>query len=658
MSIYRRHINKKFEQNLKHTHELHKWTVTHPHEFWIDLYSYLKITPPLSAGLTKAYDDTLPMSSIPKFFAGHRLNYAENVLSHKDPSATALIAIREGQSLDGSKWTWAGLTDRVRQLRSALLRSGVKEGDRVAAWMSNNPWTIAIFLATASMGGIFTCVSTDMGVSGVVNRLQQVTPTMLFVDGDAVYKGKTRSMGEKIDAVLKELHSKPSTFVVRTSPRVTTSYPTLDDFLARSSKGDRLAFPHYPFTQPLTILYSSGTTGPPKCIVHSHGIILQLLKISTLSNSLSPQSVVMQYSSTSWVLWNIMNGHLAAGATTICYDGSPLWPDAGQLLRICERHGATYLGTSPRYLLELQQARVVPKRDFDLSRLEMVTTTGATLTADQYHWFYGEAGFPKDKYLSSVAGGTDIVTSWFASDPAGPVYEGEMQAPALGQDVDIADPETAESIAESGEFGELVCRSPFPSMPIYFWGDKDGSIYKSSYFEKFEGKGKLGDVWTQHDWIRMNPTTRGIVMTGRSDGVLNPSGIRFGSAEIYSVVEGPEFNTTISDTLCVGRKRPSDRDEDVFLFVKMRSGHSFDQQLVDGIRNAIRQALSSRHVPKFIEEVREIPVTINGKKVEILVKQIVSGKRDIKVSSTVSNPECLEEYRKFEGLEAKRQSKL
>lgn len=345
-----------------------------------------------------------------------------------------------------------------------------------------------------------------------------------------------------------------------------------------------------------------------------------------------------------------MNGHLSVGATLVCYDGSPLYPDAGAMLKVLEKHNCTYFGTSPRYLLELEMSGIKPA-DFDLKDLRMVTTTGATLTAEQFHWFY--KAFRKDIHLSSVAGGTEIYTSWMASDSSAPVYAAEMQIPALGQDVDVADPETGETIKHTGRPGELVCRSPFPSMPIYFHGDTDGAKYKEAYFERFEHV----KVWAQHDWIQFNPRTGGAQIHGRSDGTLNPSGIRFGSSEIYNVVESPRFNTRIADTLCVGRKREYDKDETVFLFVKMKDGHAFTEKLKAEVNDAIRTLLSPRHVPRFMFQVQDMPYTINGKKVEIVVKKMLSG-MDVTVSSTVTNPECLVEYRQYRDVEHVRISKL
>jgi acetoacetyl-CoA synthetase len=431
-----------------------------------------------------------------------------------------------------------------------------------------------------------------------------------------------------------------------------------------------MTYTRVPTNHPLVIVYSSGTTGEPKCIASPHMSILNYKKIALLHNSLTALDTVFQYSSTSWILWNVMNGHLSVGATVICYDGGALYPNPSTLLNICSKFKATYWGTSPRYLLELEQSGIKPS-DYDLTSLRLVTTTGATLTGEQFTWFYSDDNFPKRIHLSSVAGGTEIASSWIATDPAGPVYADEMQMWALGHDCDILDSEsqTGESIALTGRPGELVCRAPFPSMPCRFWGDEGNTKYHAAYFERFPIPIPMGpksnsnpaetatqhdylDVWAQHDFITMNPLTRGVQILGRSDGVLNPSGIRFGSSEIYNIVQGPTFNSLLADTLCVGRRRQADQDETVFLFVVMAPGQEekFGEDLVRKIKESIATALSPRHVPKFVKRVSEIPYTVNGKKVEIAVKKVISGQK-VKVSSTVVNPGCLREYEKYVGLE-------
>jgi acetoacetyl-CoA synthetase len=517
MDDYRHHVNGTFGLHIDDSQGLVKWSNEKPQDFWIDLYTYLKMVPSLPPSIKEAYDSKAPMSSNPPFFEGLEINYAENALfSNPDPNATALIGLREGQSLDEAEYvTWQEFRDSVRLVASALRRSGIRKGDRVGALVATSNFAMVLFHATAAVGAIFTCISPDLGMEGCVARLQQVTPSILFVDGDAVYKGKTVSTIDKLDKILSRLKPVPETFVV---PIVSQSpkYPTVyDDFLRRADPNDELTFTRVSFNDPLMVCYSSGTTGPPKCIVHRHGLCLQTRKISTLHNSLTPADVLMQYSSTSWVVFYVMCGHFAVGAATICYNGSPMYPDVKQLLRIVEKFKVTYFGSSPRYLLEVEMSKCVPREEFDLSALKTVYTTGATLSPEQYRWFY--RSFPPSIQICNTAGGTDTATSLIALDPNGHIYAGEMQIRALGMDVDIVDPNSGASIYDSGEAGEMIIRRPFPSMPCFFWGDTGNRKYKASYFERFDDI----DVWAQHDWLSRNPRTGGFTMHGRSDGVLS-----------------------------------------------------------------------------------------------------------------------------------------
>ncbi|KIX04744.1 acetoacetate-CoA ligase [Rhinocladiella mackenziei CBS 650.93] len=653
MNVYREHINKKFNLRLSNSHELHTWSVTDPQAFWIDLWTYVGLIPALPPGLDRAYNPQVPISEIPPFFENVTLNYAENVLTQPlvDGQSTALIGLREGQNLDGEKWTWSTLCENVRKVRSALLRSGIQQGDRVAALVSTSVWSVALFLGAASIGAIFTSIAADLGLDGCISRLQQVRPSILFVDSHCVYKGRQSSNQDKISHLLVVLKPAPEIFLIPTGSSE-VSQPSLEQFLKRSRCSDALEYVRLPFTTPLYILYSSGTSGPPKCLVHSHGVIIQHKKIGMLHNSLKPGEIVFQYSSTSWVLWNIMIGHLSMGTTLILYDGSPTWPQPQRMLEIVERHKVAYWGTSPKYLKELESTGCKPKTEFNLSRLRMVQTGGSHLAADQYHWFYQV--FPPCVHLTSVTGGTDLVTSWCGTDPAGPLYPGEIQMPILGHDVDIVDPASGASLKSTGTAGEFVCRKPFPSMPVFMWGDSNKEKYRSSYFDL------PFPVWAQHDFASVNPVTRGWVVHGRSDGVLNPQGIRYGSAEIYSITEAAPFSSFISSTLCVGRKRKDiDSDESVFLFVVMRDGNRFTTALSQQLKDTIRQRLSARHVPRFVVEVTQIPMTSNGKKVETLVRDVIStGQMPKKISSTIVNPECLEKFQHYYGLEPESQARL
>lgn len=343
---------------------------------------------------------------------------------------------------------------------------------------------------------------------GCISRLQQVTPSILFADSDITFKGRQKSNISKILNIVNNLKQKPEVFIIPLTKSDIGSFPTLSTFLSRSSPSDKLEFNRVSFSHPLYILYSSGTSGPPKCLVHQHGVIIQHRKISLLHNSFTPKDIVLQISSTSWVLWNIMIGHFSVGTTLITYDGSPLWPNPQAMLKILEYHKVTYYGTSPGYLQRLETTDCVPKNEFNLSSLRAVNTGGSHLGTDQYHWFYRV--FAPHVHLWSVTGGTDLVTSWISADPAGPLYAGEMQLAALGMDMDCADPETGESIKGTGRAGEQITRTPFPSMPVFMWGDEGDEKYSASYFERFDFP-----CWAQHDWISFNPQTGGWRVHGR-----------------------------------------------------------------------------------------------------------------------------------------------
>ena len=515
---YRQHINQSFNANLSTGKELQRWSVRNPQQFWLDLYEWLELTPALPKDMKKAYDDTVPMSSNPPFFPGLMMNYAENAMfANPDPNAVALVGIREGIDLskeDGEILTWHQFREKVRLAASALRHCGVKKGDRVAALVATGIWVMVIYHAAASIGAIFTCISPELGLEGCVSRLQQVTPKILFADSDTVYRGKIASTESKVQQIMKRLDPSPQVYI---TPVVSSqaTYPSIETFMSKANPDDPLTFTRVPFNYPVMICYSSGTTGAPKCIVHQHGIIMQLKKIAVVHNSTTPKDVILQYSSTSWVVFYVMCGYFACGAKTIAYNGSPMYPDTKQLLRMIEKYRVTYFGTSPRYLLEIEMSKCVPKKEFNLNSLRIVYTTGATLSAEQYRWFY--SSMPTHIHLCNTAGGTDTCTSLVAADPTSPIYAGEMQIFGLGMDVDIAHPETGESILHTGEAGEMIVRQPYPSMPCFFWGDERGKKYRESYFERFDNI----DVWAQHDWLSCNPQTGGLVMHGRSDGVLS-----------------------------------------------------------------------------------------------------------------------------------------
>ncbi|THH03812.1 hypothetical protein EW146_g10337, partial [Bondarzewia mesenterica] len=491
---------------------------------------------------------------------------------------------------------------------------------------------------------------------GILDRYGQIQPKFLFSDTEVAYAGKTIDLLPKITEVANNLTAKglehvillPSVKSGKEPPEsVSNGIPKSASLSVFLAAGDRLplSFEQLPFSHPLYILYSSGTSGPPKCIVHSAGgVLVQTKKELTIHFNLDLNDTYFQYTTTGWMMWPYMLAGLSCGARLILYDGSPFYPDVRSYLKFVNDQGQvvliTLLGTSPRFLAEVQGRGIHP---LDLGRFEALRTiasTGAVLTAPMFEWV--QSAFGPDKHIVSSSGGTDICAAFVISVPTLPVYAGEIQAKSLGVKVEIFD-QLGNNIEHTGQPGELVCTRPHPSLPIKFWGDDErGTKFLKAYYNVYPG------VWRQGDFIARNPRTLGLIIYGRSDGVLNPSGVRFGSGEIYTVLE--QFSFAIDDALCVGQRRPQDKDERVLLFLKMRSGHRLVAGLDAKIREAIRKGLSARHVPKYIFEIEDIPYTVNNKKIEIAVKQIVSGS-DITPSGTVANPESLKLYYKYRNLE-------
>ncbi|KAM6517587.1 hypothetical protein FSOLCH5_008551 [Fusarium solani] len=480
-----------------------------------------------------------------------------------------------------------------------MIRSGVRRGDVVAAVMGNSVNTIISALATLSIGGVWTSASCGLGPTSIVDRYSQVSPKIVFADDGYVYAGKFANLSHRISQWSGEL---------------------------RKKNGD-------------------GLVGGPKCIIHSMGGVALKVKVDmTLQHDVRSSDVVFHYTTTSWVMWVLNFVNLSCGAGMLLYDGSPFHPRPTILLELAEQVGVGVFGTSPRYLSTLKSLDIVPRKSFDLSKLRVITSTGSALPASMYHWFYSTA-FPPSVHLVSMSGGTDIAGCFVGGTPLLPVYPGEIQCKALGMSVDVYDSAAARptSVEDSGSPGELVCTKPFPSQPLGFGGEGGREKYESSYFSRFGPR-----VWCQGDFVQILQDTGGIMMLGRSNGVLNPSGVRFGSAEIYAITETlPE----ISDSICVGQRRDIDEDERVLLFVKMSPGQSLTTELESKIASAIREGCSPRHVPRAIFEVSDIPYTLNGKKCEINVKHVING-RKVTVNGAVANPEALRMYEKYQELPA------
>jgi len=548
--------------------------------------------------------------------------------------------------------TWRQLRERVRRCTASMRGIGVKEGDRVAGYVANHTNALVAMLAATSIGALWTAVSPDTGVHAVLDRIQQIEPVLLFADNAVMYNGKIHDVHEKLKDVTKEIPQLQALVVFETIRNHTFDLSEIvirsgkaimySTFLDQASRHAKLSFAQLSADHPIYILYSSGTTGKPKCIVHGAiGTLIQHKKEHDIQCSLRPGDRLFYFTTCTWMMWHWLVSGLATGATLILYDGSPFRyhdsPNASELSmpRLIDELQITHFGTSAKYLSVLEQKRTLPKdHNISLSSLKAIYSTGSPLAPSTFHYVY--RAFGPNLNLASITGGTDIISLFGAPSQLSPVHAGEIQAPGLGMAIEAWD-FSGKNITATGAPGDLVCVKPFPSQPVMFWGQDGDEKYRSSYFATFGPR-----VWHHGDLVRFNPSTGGLIMLGRSDGVLKPSGVRFGSAEIYNVLLA--HFPAVEDALCIGRRRESDADETVVLFVKMEKEGTFTRELGGRIQAVVRKELSARHVPGVVEECPAIPVTSNGKKVEVAVKQILCG-MNVRTSASVANAECLEWYR-------------
>lgn len=624
----------------------------------------------------------------PDFFSSARLNFAENLLYPRTspPLSEDSIAVITATELPGDirSITWSGLREAVRRCSHALRGAGLQPGDVVAGYVSNHQEALVAMLAAASIGAIWTGISPDNGVSAVLDRLTQIAPKVLFADNGTVYNGKQwpntsktkdivtalKKVGLEHVVVIENIDGDLGMEDIRSQSVKATDYKS---FVADVS-GEEIRFEQLPPSHPLYILYSSGTTGLPKAIVHTAlGTLLQHKKEHVLHCSLTSASRMLYYTTTSWMMWHWSIGALAAGTTLVLYSGSPFRPNSYMSLpKLLSDLKVTHFGTSAAYLTALEANNVRPVEDtsLDLSNLEAIYSTASPLPPSTFKFVY--EAFPKKVNLASITGGTDIISLFGAPCPLLPVKVGQIQCAGLGMDIRVVDSVSGEDMP-AGEQGDLVCVKPFPCQPLTFFGASGEQKYKAAYFERFENIcGVDGPVWHHGDFVKIpDPSTGSLVMLGRSDGVLKPAGVRFGSAEIYNILTR-FFSADVEDAVCIGRRRETDKDETVCLFVVMVAGKTFTEELKTQIKNHIRAELSPRHVPGVVEECGGgIPKTGNGKKyvlnvqvhlvffslgsmqhsntmsrIEVAVKQILSG-MNVKTNASVANPESLTWFKEW-----------
>ncbi|KAL6897593.1 hypothetical protein GGI43DRAFT_97539 [Trichoderma evansii] len=669
--------NKKHNLNMQTFKELYSWSCNHRSDFYEHLWEF---QPFIHEGTyTRVVDESIPLTELPRWFEGVRLNWAENALYSRDTSSPstearstrnkeddkiAFTEVREGNT-EVRHVTWRELRKEVEVLAAALKERGLQKGDRVVIVGGHSLRTYVVYLATTWLGGVFSSSSTDMGVGGLLQRAVQVNPKFVFFDDGALYNGKTIDLRNNIQGMIdgmSECDLLQSFVIIQRfakpfDTKAISKTERFEDFVQAGANKPPPAPVRVGFQDPSLIVYSSGTTGTPKALVHGAGsLLLSITKEIHIHRDVGPSEVGLQYTTTGWIMYQSSIALTFYGARCVAYDGSPLVPDPKVLLRIAEEQKVTLMGISPRWMGELMKNGIAPREEFDLSSLNSVTTTGMVCPDQLFEWFY-DTGFPAKVQLANISGGTDIAGCFIQENPLDPLYVGGCMNGSLGVPIATYDHDLPEGSVGTplppGSSGDLVATAAFPNMPIYLWNDGPGPApgpkYRAAYFERYSG------AWAQGDFCAVHPKTGAVFLLGRSDGVLNPSGVRFGSADIYAVLERC-FPQEIAESLCVGQRRPQDMDERVVLFLLMRGGRALDKKFVIKVKETIAKELTKRHVPKYVFEIPEIPVTVNGKKVELPVKSIISG-RTIKPSGTLLNPQSLDhfyQYQKIEELEEPR----
>jgi acetoacetyl-CoA synthetase len=628
MKAFMKLVNERHGLSLKTYAQLYRWSVDRLEDFWRDLWDFTGVIAGTRGERVLADAHKMPGA---RFFPDARLNYAENLL-REVPGAADEAIVFWGEDKVRRRMTRRELREAVSRLQQALAVAGVREGDRVAAFLPNMPESIIAMLATASLGATYTSCSPDFGVQGVLDRFGQVEPKVLFACDGYYYNSKAVETLPRISEIVRQLPTVRQVVVVpylSATPdcSLVPRASRLEDFVS-PYKAKEVAYKRMPFNHPLYILYSSGTTGVPKCIVHgAGGVLLMHLKEHVLHCDEKPGDRVFYFTTCGWMMWNWLVSTLAVGTTALVYDGSPFLGRGSILFDFAQQERMTHLGTSAKFIDALAKVDLQPMRTHDLSALRVILSTGSPLAPEGFDYVYERV--KKDVCLSSISGGTDLVACFAGGSPLLPVWRGELQCRLLGMKVEVFD---EQGRAVEGEKGELVCTAPFPTMPLGFWSDPDGTKYRAAYYERYP------NVWRHGDWSEITPHD-GLVIYGRSDAVLNPGGVRIGTAEIYRQVEKLD---EVVESIVIGQDWQ--KDVRVVLFVRLREGVALDDALVKKIKDTIRANTTPRHVPAVILQVPDIPRTKSNKIVELAVRAVVHGE-PVKNVEALANPEALEHFR-------------
>jgi len=629
MTRFMQFVNQRHGEDFKSYWDLYQWSINRIPDFWSAVWDFCEIR--ASRKFDQVVDDlkTFPGA---RWFVGAKLNFAENLLRYRDDR---LAFIFRGETVKSAKMTYAELYATVARLAKALREIGIQPGDRVAGYMPNLMETAIAMLAATSVGAVWSSCATDIGSLAALDRLGQIEPKVLFTVDGYFYKAKSFSTLKNAAEVAKAIPSLKKVVIVSYTgdkPDISNIPNAVhyDDFLA-TEKEPVLEFEQLPADHPVFIMFSSGTTGKPKCLVQSvGGILINQLKELTLHADVKREDKIFYITTCSWMMWNWLLSSLGVGATVVLYDGNPNYPDAEAMWKMTQDEKITIFGLSATYINYLRSEGIQPGKKYDLSSLREISQTGSVLSAEGFEWIYRE--IKKDLHFNSISGGTDINGCFAIGSPIQPVYAGELQGPGLGMKIKAYD-ENGQPVWDKE--GELVCEAPTPAMPLYFWNDPNGEKYKSAYFEHYP------NIWRHGDYVAMHSDTKGITFYGRSDAILKPSGVRIGTAEIYNIAEKIDG---VADSLAIGQQWEG--DQRIILFVKLTPGISLTEDLKNKIKKILREKASPRHVPAVIMEMPEAPFTMNMKKVESAVTNIIHG-RPVLNRDALMNPQVLDYFEKI-----------